>query len=147
MRPDHQIRMAHIEQIQIELVLPVRHKAMYPDEHPDLAKLSDDGDGIHFGLFDHNKLISVVSWFKRNQHEAQFRKLATLKEFRNSGYGTLLMEYILNFSREEKISHLWCNARVSATHFYQMLGFKETNERFVKNGIEYVIMTIPLSQK
>jgi predicted GNAT family N-acyltransferase len=138
--------MPHIEQIQIELALPVRHRAMYPGQDRDLAKLPDDEEGIHFGLFDHNKLISVVSWFRRNEQEAQFRKLATLEEFRSSGYGTLLMQSIMEFSKSENITSLWCNARVSATNFYKKLGFTETGKRFTKNGIDYVIMTCDLSR-
>jgi GNAT superfamily N-acetyltransferase len=134
--------LPHIEQIPLELALKIRLTAMYPGEKMEIAKLADDSEGIHFGLFDHNKLISVVSWFRRNERGAQFRKLATLEEFRNLGYGTLLMQYIIEFSKSENIHDLWCNARVSAGRFYKKLGFTETGHSFEKNGIDYVIMTI-----
>jgi GNAT superfamily N-acetyltransferase len=135
----------HIEQIPLALTLQIRHTAMYPDENPDAVELPDDEDGFHFGLFDHNTLISVVSWFRRNEAEAQFRKLATLEEFRNSGYATLLMKYVIDFSESENIRTLWANARVNALSFYKKLGFKETSEIFRKRNIEYVIIQLGLN--
>ena len=136
--------MHHIEQIPLELAWQIRHKVLYPDESPEAVKLPDDEDGIHFGLFDHNKLISVASWFRRNKTEAQFRKLATLEEFRNLGYGTSLMQYIIDFSESENIKFLWCNARVKALNFYKKLGFTETESTFSKNDIDYEIMRLEL---
>ena len=118
---------------------------MYPDKKLEDVKLTDDEEGIHFGLFDHNRLISVGSWFRRNENEAQFRKLATLEEFRNSGYGTLLMNYIIDFSESEKIQILWCNARLNAFRFYRKLGFTEKGNTFGKDGIDYVIMQLELN--
>ena len=40
--------------------------------------LQDDEDGLHFGLFNKEKLVSVVSLFIDGE-EAQFRKFATLQ--------------------------------------------------------------------
>lgn len=137
--------MPHIEQIPLELAWQIRHKAMYPDQNQEAFKLADDEDGIHFGLFDQNKLISVVSWFRRNETQAQFRKLATLEEFRNSGYGSLLMRYVIEFSVGEQVKSLWCNARVEALNFYKKLDFTETETTFNKNGMDYVIIQLELN--
>lgn len=136
--------MPHIEQIPQELAWQIRHRAMYPEQKQEAVKLPDDEVGIHFGLFDQNKLISVASWFRRNESQAQFRKLATLEEFRNSGYGTELMRYIIEFSESEQIEILWCNARKNALNFYKKLGFKETETTFNKNGLDYVIIQLKL---
>ena len=136
--------MPHIEQIPLELALQMRHKAMYPDKNPEAVRLAADEDGIHFGLFDNNQLISVVSWFRHNETEAQFRKLATLKEYRNSGYGTALLNYIVDFSRGDGIHRLWCNARENALNFYKKLGFTETQNRFKKDDMQYIIIQLEL---
>jgi len=136
--------LPHIEQIRLELALRMRHKAMYPDESPEVVELPDDEEGIHFGLFDNNQLISVASWFRRSETEAQFRKLATLEQFRNLGYGAHLMKYIINFSKMEGIKVLWCNARLDALNFYRRLGFIETETRFRKNAFDYVIIQLEL---
>ena len=136
--------LPHIEQIRLELALRIRHKAMYPDEKPEVVELPDDGEGIHFGLFDNNQLISVASWFRRTEKEAQFRKFATLEQFRNLGYGAQLLKYIIDFSKMEGIEILWCNARADALNFYRRLGFKETETKFNKGGIDYIIIQLEL---
>ena len=117
---------------------------MYSDKDPAFVKLEDDEEGIHFGLFENNKLISVGSWFRRNELEAQFRKLATVEQFRNMGFGTLLLSHIIEFSKTEKIKTLWCNARVDALNFYKRKGFTETDTVFTKGGIDYVIVQLDL---
>ena len=134
----------HIEQIRLELALRIRHKAMYPDENPEVVELPDDGEGIHFGLFDNNQLISVISWFRRSETEAQFRKFGTLEQFRNLGYGAQLMNYIIDFTKGEGIETLWCNARLDALNFYKRLGFRQTETQFNKNGIDYIVIQLEL---
>ena len=139
--------MPHIEQIPSDLAWQIRQQAMYPGKKQKDIKLEGDKDGIHFGLFDQNQLISVVSWFPQNDTEAQFRKLATLEPFRNFGYGTLLVRYIIDFSERENIKTLWCNARVTALNFYEKLGFAKTEITFSKDGIDYVIMQINIHKQ
>ena len=136
--------MPHTEQIPAELALQIRHKAMYPEKKLEDVRLEDDEDGIHFGLFDQNQLISVVSWFRRNETEAQFRKLATLESFEHLGYETILLRYLIDFSESEKIKTLWCNARFTTLNFYKKLGFIETETTFSKHGTDYVIMQLKL---
>lgn len=135
--------MSHIEQIPLELTWPIRQQVMYPGESLEKVKLKDDPEGIHFGLFDNNQLISICSWFKKDK-KAQFRKFATLTQFQGSGYGTQLLKYIIQFSIRESVDILWCNARISAIEFYKKLGFTETQTRFKKNGHEFVIMQLVL---
>ena len=94
---------------------------------------------MHFGLFDYNKLVTVISTF-RKEDEMQFRKFATLPEYQGKGYGTSMMKFILNFARNEGITRIWCNARASAETFYATFGFSRSGELFSKNGIEYLIM-------
>lgn len=138
--------LPHIEQIRLELALRIRHKAMYPNESPEVVELPDDQEGIHFGLFDNNQLISVVSWFRRSATKAQFRKFGTLEQFRNVGYGAQLLKYIIDFSKLEGIDTLWCNARADALNFYKRLGFKETDTRFNKGGIDYIVIELELQE-
>ena len=135
--------MPHIEQIPVELTWPIRQQVMYPGEDLEKVRLKDDPQGIHFGLFDNNQLISVCSWFKEGQ-KAQFRKFATLTQFQASGYGTQLLKYIIQFSIRESVNILWCNARLSAVNFYKKLGFTETPIRFSANGHDFVIMELLL---
>ncbi|WP_342707766.1 GNAT family N-acetyltransferase [Anaerobacillus alkalilacustris] len=84
---------------------------MGPDKEIDYIKLKDDHYGIHFGLYQETKLVSGVSLFINNQ-EAQFRKFATLQEEQGKGYGSKLLDYVLNEAKnlgvmQEKINSIF----------------------------------------
>jgi GNAT superfamily N-acetyltransferase len=137
--------MPSVEQIPAYLVWPLRQQVMYPEMRIDDVKLENDNAGIHFGLFDHNKLTSVVSVFE-NGDEIQFRKFATLNEYQGKGYGSMLLEYLINFAKEQGCKRLWCNARKNASAFYKKFGFTETTQTFFENGYDFVIMELYLQE-
>lgn len=129
----------HIEQIPAYLTWKIRHKALYPDAEFGKAILPDDEEGMHLGLFDENQLRAVVSLFRTND-SIQFRKFATLPDFQNKGYGSALLDYVLNIVKDENCRRLWCKARQTASDFYKKFGFHETEIRSNFMGIEYVVM-------
>lgn len=131
--------MSHIEQIPLYLTWKIRHKVLYPTMDFQTVILPDDDEGIHLGLFDENSLISVVSLFKRGA-SMQFRKFATLLEFQNKGYGSQLLIYLTEYSKNEGCNHIWCNARESAAGFYSKLGFLKTDRTYHANDLNYLIM-------
>lgn len=137
--------MPSIEQIPPYLVWPLRHQVMYPELTIDDVKLENDSDGIHFGLFEDNKLITVVSLFQ-SRNEMQFRKFATLNAFQGMGYGSLMLEYLITFAGEQGCGRLWCNARKNASGFYKKFGFRETTQTFIQNGYDFVIMELYLHE-
>lgn len=102
-------------------------------------EMEEDADGIHFGAFKDNKLAGVVSLFQHGT-EYQFRKLAVDPALQKAGIGSSLLAYITKYAEENGGSRIWCNARTDAIGFYLKLGFIETEDRFSKNGINYVIM-------
>jgi len=128
-----------IKEIDLDETLTIRHEVMWPNKPFDYIKLTNDKEGKHFGLSIDEKLISIVSIFE-NDHKIQFRKLATINEHQGNGYGTRLIQYIIDRTEKQQFNALWCNARVEKVGFYLKLGFKETNDRFKKGGINYVIM-------
>ena len=131
--------MNHIEQIPPYLIWKIRHKVMYPELDFEKVILSNDDDGIHLGLFDNKTLISVVSLFRIGS-SMQFRKFATLSEYQHKGYGSEILNYLLEYSKNEGCDYIWCNARKSASEFYSKFGFIETGKTSSANGHDYVIM-------
>ena len=128
-----------IEQIPPYLTWKIRHKVMYPELDFEKVILPNDEDGIHLGLFDDNTLISVVSLF-RTGDSMQFRKFATLSEYQHKGYGSEILRYLLENSKNEGCDRIWCNARRSAMGFYSKFGFIETGKTSKANGHDYVII-------
>ena len=109
-------------------------------------KMEEDEDGYHFGAFEDNKLVGVVSLFK-HADDWQFRKLAVVGNGQGKGIGTQLLACITGFVERENGTKIWCNARLSATGFYEKLGYSRIGEEFHKNGVDYIRMETNLPVK
>lgn len=132
-----------VEQIFPSLTWRIRHIAMYP-EHPfDFVKLENDFDGIHFGLYADHELSGVVSLFIDGT-VGQFRKFAVLPQVQGQGLGKQLLAYLIDFCKIQKLTKLWCNARVNAKEFYVKFGFLETEKTYTADGFDFVIMELDL---
>ncbi|WP_029904354.1 GNAT family N-acetyltransferase [Prevotella sp. 10(H)] len=128
-----------ITEVPYEDVLAMRKEVMYPDKDIEFVKLADDNMGIHIGVYEKEELVSVMSIFLQGR-DVQFRKLATRTDMRGKGFASALMQWLIDYANDMKLNRLWCNARTGATGFYQKFGYVETDERFEKNGYEYVVM-------
>lgn len=134
-----------IEQVRQEVTWVMRQKAMYPGKNWKEMQMPEDNDGTHFGAFLPNKLAGVVSLFNKGDN-FQFRKLAVDPDLQRQGIGSAILDYITLHAAEHGARRLWCNARVGAAAFYSRHGFAETDQRFTRNGINYVVMEKYLKQ-
>lgn len=128
-----------IEQIAPHQTWSIRHQVMWPDRELNYVKLPEDYDGVHFGLYEDDQLISVVSAFESGQ-EAQFRKFATSEVHQGKGYGSQLLNYLFEWLTEQGVTRIWCNARIEKCGFYERFGMVKTDETFQKGGKDYVVM-------
>ncbi|MDZ7900954.1 MAG: GNAT family N-acetyltransferase [Arcicella sp.] len=131
--------MLEIKQIHPSETWGIRHRVMWANKPFEGVKLLNDDSGLHFGLFRDNVLLSVVSLFIEND-TAQFRKFATEIEEQGRGYGAKLLEHIIQESIKLNVESFWCNARTSASGFYEKFGLAIVSDTWVKDGIEYVKM-------
>jgi GNAT superfamily N-acetyltransferase len=134
-----------IKRISKEQAWQIRQLVMWPDRDIEYVKLANDDEGIHYGLFHDQRLVSVVSLFT-DQLEAQFRKFATLEQDQGKGHGSKLLSYIVEEARTLGFQKIWCNARRNKASFYAKFGFIETEQLFTKCGLDYVIMKKSLNQ-
>ncbi|MNI87734.1 Acetyltransferase (GNAT) family protein [compost metagenome] len=72
--------------------------------------------------------------------EAQFRKFATLEQEQGKGYGSILLEYVLDIAVNRGVKRIWCNARTNKASYYAKFGLKPTGASMEKDGVSYVIM-------
>ena len=135
--------MTVVEQIFPSLTWRIRHITMYPDRPFDFVKLENDFDGIHFGIYVDYELTGVVSLFIEND-VGQFRKLAVLPQAQHKGIGSLLMDYLIDFCKVQKLTKLWCNARVNSKEFYTKFGFQETYQTYSAAGFDFVRMELEI---
>jgi ribosomal protein S18 acetylase RimI-like enzyme len=131
--------MIHIEQIRPELTWQLRRDILYPEGIKQNMGLPQDDHGVHFGAFKDNKLVGVVSLFQTGT-DFQFRKLAIDPSTQKMGVGSSLLQYIIDYAKENNGERMWCNARDTAFGFYLKAGFTFTGEVFTKGSINYEIM-------
>ena len=132
-----------IEAIKASETWEIRHKVMWPDQPLEFVQLEEDNFGLHFGVYDQEKLVSVVSCFIVDD-EMQFRKLATLQEYQGKGIASLLIKHILKLAADKGLRKVWCNARTNKKGFYEKFGMIAIGKTFVKSGQEFSIMEILL---
>ncbi len=112
---------------------------MWPSKPLDYIQLDNDKNGIHYGLFVATKLVAVISLFIE-ENSAQFRKLATLKEEQQKGYGSKLLSFILHKTEMMPLDAIWCNARLDKLGFYKKFGLEKTKASFKKGGKDFIIL-------
>lgn len=132
-----------IQKIDLNRVLSIRKEVMWPTETIDFVRVEGDEDAIHFGYFEDQVLVGVISVFQSNQ-SFQFRKLAVTVDHQGKGIGLLLVEFVKKYCLSLGGSNLWCNARIEKIGFYERLGFFPSGEIFFKNGKGYLISNLEL---
>lgn len=137
--------MIEIKEIEASETWPLRHKVMWPNKPLDFVVFPNDDEGLHFGLFEKDILVSVISLFI-NGKEGQFRKFATDDYFQGRGYGTRLLNHLICEAKKLNIKSLKCNARMTAIEFYQRFGMKVVSDIVRKNGKDYVMMELDFEQ-
>lgn len=130
-----------VVEVPLDTVWEMRQKVMYPHLSLEEIKLEEDNKGMHWGIREDDRFVSVVSLFQ-NGHEWQFRKFATLKELQGRGYGTLLLKWLIGFVQQKGATKLWCNARVNALGFYKKQDFEPFGEIWNQLGFQFVKMQL-----
>ena len=131
--------MIVIKEIAASDTWDIRHRVMWPSKPLSYVQLAEDEEGLHFGLFYQDKMVSIVSLFKK-ERVFQFRKLATEVNVQGKGFASRLINHVFDYAKEQNGQKLWCNARANKTAFYERLGLQKTDKRFSKGGLDYVIM-------
>jgi phosphoribosylformimino-5-aminoimidazole carboxamide ribotide isomerase len=133
-----------IKPVPLADIWAMRQTVMYPQESLEFVKLPDDEAGLHWGLYVRDELVSVVSVFEQ-YGQVQFRKFATVAHLQGKGYGTALLQYVLEWAKRKGKKSIWCNARLSATGIYKKFGMQATGDTWQKYGLAFIKMEKQLS--
>ena len=101
----------------------------------------------HFGLFENELLVGIVSIFETKKElfedvkQFQIRGMAVLPTHQNKGYGAALIRHAVDHLQKEKEFLIWFNARIIALGFYEKLGFEKNGNAFeiVPIGMHYIM--------
>lgn len=135
-----------IKPVPLPDVWRIRQVVMYPEENLDFVKLGEDEKGLHWGVYIKGEPISVISVFEE-WGQVQFRKFATLHPHQGKGYGTALLQYVLDWAKRQGKRSIWCNARLTATGIYKKFGMKATGTTWQKYGLDFIKMEKQLQHR
>lgn len=132
--------MSQIEMrsISAEETLDLRHRVMWPDLPREAVRVPGDDTALHFGAFSDGALLGVGSFFADGPRY-RLRKLAVDRQAQERGIATQLLAFAMDNLRGLGAKEIWCDARVSATGFYERNGFALEETVFQKQGLDYVI--------
>jgi ribosomal protein S18 acetylase RimI-like enzyme len=131
----------NIQLITADEALPVRQQVLWPDKPLSFCRVADDEDGIHYGAYVNNELVSVASVYVLDR-QARLRKFATYASHQGKGIGSRVLNHIIADLSNKKIGYFWCDARETAIDFYRRFGMEVESERFYKSNVAYVKMSL-----
>ncbi|RYY20347.1 MAG: N-acetyltransferase [Cytophagaceae bacterium] len=116
----------------------LRHAVLWPEKPLDYVKLPNDEAGQHFGAFEADELVAVISLFVEADGRARFRKFATAPAWQGRGIGSALLQHTIAAAVAQGAPALWCDARQTTLAFYERFGLRPKGAVFYKGSVAYV---------
>ena len=105
------------------------------DRHADVADVEQYymRNGCFWCLFDNEVLIGTVAVriIDIDNKVVELKRMFILPECQGKGYGRLLLEYAIDYAREQQYNKICLDTRKQfsvAQHLYRSSGFKETDK-------------------
>lgn len=141
--------MPNIQEIPAQETYLVRNPVLRKGKPIESCRF--DGDDLpsthHFGLFEHESLVGIISLFKNSNitfaenSQSQIRGMAILDDFRKKGFGEALVNHCEEYCINNNSDLIWFNARTEAVGFYEKMGYQKTGTVFEIKGVgEHLLM-------
>jgi ribosomal protein S18 acetylase RimI-like enzyme len=129
----------------VEQLWPVRHRVLRPhqpdpavvlpgDEHPRAVHLAArDASGIVVGSA--TAFPEAPPWDAQAPHAWRLRGMATDTAQQGHGIGSAVLRHLLRAITAQGATLVWCNARTTASGFYERAGFSVVGDVFEIEGI------------
>jgi predicted GNAT family N-acyltransferase len=121
----------------------IREK-VFIEEQKVMSQLEWDGkdeEAIHFLAYQDEKAIGCARAFVIENH-MQLGRMAVLKEYRNKGIGSFLIEKAITTAKLNQLSKISISAQCHAIDFYKKFGFEVTSEIYLDAGISHQDMEL-----
>ena len=121
----------------------IREK-VFIEEQKVMFQLEWDGkdeEAIHFLAYQDEKAIGCARAFVIENH-MQLGRMAVLKEYRNNGIGSFLIEKAITTAKLNQLSKISISAQCHAINFYKKFGFEVTSEIYLDAGISHQDMEL-----
>lgn len=132
-----------VSRIDAEATLPLRQAVLWPHHPLAASRVPGDETALHFGGCLGGVLICTASLFA-DDASVRLRKFATAQAHQGKGYGSEMMQFLLQEARRRGFQQFWMDARESALPFYLRFGFEPEGKMFLKRDTPYFRMARPL---
>lgn len=121
----------------------IREKVFIEEQKvtPQLEWDGKDEEAIHFLAYQDEKVIGCARAFVIENH-MQLGRMAVLKEYRNNGIGSFLIEKAITTAKLNQLSKISISAQCHAIDFYKKFGFEVTSEIYLDAGISHQDMEL-----
>lgn len=135
------------ESKEISKLLEVR-KIVFIDEQnvpPELEIDEYDKSATHFIVLGNDEIIGTARLVISDKI-GKIGRVCILKEFRNKGIGSKLMNKIIEYSKSIGLEYLSLESQVYAIPFYEKIGFTVEGKEFMDAGIPHKKMFTSLRE-
>lgn len=126
---------------ELEEAYRIRKMVFVDEQQVPIEEEIDDleSESIHFLLIEHEEPVGAGR-FRTVDGYGKVERICILKDKRNGGAGTAIMEGIEDYAKKEGFKKLKLNAQTQAIPFYQNLGYETISEEFLDAGIPHKTM-------
>lgn len=135
-------RTAHWRTSQDALCM-IRRIVFIEEQKVDVADEWDDKDetAIHFLVETTQQQAVACARLLIEGDLYHIGRVAVLKEYRNQNIGRQLMQFILDWCKQQNPEYrIYLHAQTSRVQFYEYLGFAAQGDVFMDAGIEHIEM-------
>jgi predicted GNAT family N-acyltransferase len=126
----------------LNIALNIRREVFVEEQQIDSSLEFDgmDNNCEHYLLYS-DKVPIATSRLRKTNEGLKIERFAVLKNYRNVGFGKLLLDKILNDNLKTG-ERIYLNSQNSALSFYKKNGFKIIGDKFYEAGIEHYKMIL-----
>ncbi len=110
------------------------------------ADTQNEDKQVHFGVIIEHELIACAVIKPIDARIAKLRQMLVIPAFQGAGIGSFLVRQLEYCVMQSGFEEIHANARVSASGFYNKLGYFQQGMPFIEVGIPHIIMIKSIKQ-
>jgi predicted GNAT family N-acyltransferase len=103
-------------------------------------ELEKEKDDVLMGAFEDDRMLGCCLLTRIDDKTVRLRQMAISNNLQGIGIGRALMVFAENIARDMGYNVLMMHARVTATGFYEKLGYVKKDGQFIEITIPHVVM-------
>ena len=106
----------------------------------DPRELEKEKDDVLMGAFEDDRLLGCCLLTEMDAKTVRLRQMAVPNNLQGKGIGRALMIFAENIARDMGYMTLMMHARITATGFYEKMGYVKNDGQFIEVTIPHVVM-------